>query len=71
MVAGWAISALVVGPLAWSASAAEVDATLRPDALPLAGILAVGAAAVALIVAWLAATVRRQGLDSEYREEVR
>lgn len=71
MAAGWAISALVVGPLAWSASAAEVDATLRPDALPLAGILAVGAAAVALIVAWLAATVRRQGLDSEYREEVR
>ncbi|MBK7822774.1 MAG: hypothetical protein IPJ61_17335 [Tessaracoccus sp.] len=71
MLAGWAISALVVGPLAWSAGSVELDAALRPELLPLAGILAAGAVAVGFVLAGLASSVRRQALDSEYRAEVR
>jgi hypothetical protein len=71
MLAGWAISALVVRPLAWSATTAELNSALSPAVAPLALVLAVGAGAVTAVVAWCAATVRRQALDPEYREEVR
>ncbi|MFT3887675.1 MAG: hypothetical protein QM713_05885 [Arachnia sp.] len=71
LLAGWAISAVVVGPLSGSSGSIALPTSLRPDVLPLVLILAVGAAGVAAIVAWLAAAVRRQALDSEYREEVR
>ena len=71
MLAGWAISALVVRPLAWSATTAELNSALSPAVAPLALVLAVGAGAVTAVVAWCAATVRRQALDAEYREEVR
>lgn len=71
LLSGWAVSALVVGPLAWSSAGAELATPLRPALPPLLALLLAGAVAVALIVAWLARTVRAQALDAEYREEVR
>ena len=57
--------------LAWSSAGAELATPLRPALPPLLALLLAGAVAVALIVAWLARTVRAQALDAEYREEVR
>ena len=74
LAAGWAVGALVVPGLArattqpgWVALPARLSLEL-PLWLALVGVLAL---ALTAVVATVAARVRRQALDAEYREEVR
>ena len=73
-VAGGWVTGLAVGvPVALTATQAHpsFDISLRFDAPLWVALLVAGAASASVIVAWQARTVRRQGLDSTYREEVR
>ncbi|NHB84186.1 ABC transporter permease [Tessaracoccus sp. HDW20] len=71
--AGWAVGGAVAREVALSATLENpsFEVVLRFTWLPWAVILTVGALAAAAVVAWQASLVRRQALDSEYREEVR
>ncbi|GAA4891912.1 hypothetical protein GCM10025789_06140 [Tessaracoccus lubricantis] len=71
--AGIAVAWLVVEPLVSAAQDAgqRFRSPLTPDLLPWALLLAVGAAAVGLILWLVGRAVQRQALDAEYREEVR
>lgn len=73
VLGGWLVSRLVVRPVALTATQDDPSfpTVLRFDWLPWLILLAALAVAATLIVAWQAATVRRQALDSTYREEVR
>ncbi|WP_330998322.1 ABC transporter permease [Georgenia wutianyii] len=73
VVAGWLASAVLVPTLA-RASATDVSPLPlggRLDVLPALGVLAVLAGGLLVVGAALAARVRAQALDAEYREEVR
>lgn len=73
VLAGWGVGWLVVSPVVLTATQTQpsFDLTLRFEWVPWIAMLGVGALVAAAIVAWQAATVRRQALDREYREEVR
>ena len=74
LVAGWLVSWLVVPELSRSttlAGQAELDAPLALEVPLWAGLIGVLLAAVLLLIVALYATVQRQALDREYREEIR
>ena len=73
VASGWAVGWLVVRPVALSAIQQDpsFQVALRYDWRPWMILLAVGALGAACIVAWQAVTVRRQALETGYREEVR
>ncbi|MDO5676077.1 MAG: FtsX-like permease family protein [Propionibacteriaceae bacterium] len=71
--AGWLVSWLTVEHIVRSGSDSGLHfrSPLTPDLPPWLAMLAAGALAVAVILWLLAAAVRKQALDNEYREEVR
>ncbi len=73
VASGWAVGWLVVRPVALSAIQQDpsFQVALRYDWVPWLVLLAAGALGAACIVAWQAVTVRRQALETAYREEVR
>lgn len=72
-LAGWAASALLVPTLARAAATQPSPLPLggRLEVLPALGVLAVFVGGLAVVAAVLAARLRAQALDAEYREEVR
>ncbi|NLE96804.1 MAG: ABC transporter permease [Propionibacterium sp.] len=74
LVAGWVVSRLVVPALA-QATVAPGQVRILPelalDAAPWAGLMALGAVGVALVLVTIGRQVRAEALDDEYREEVR
>ncbi|WP_299278111.1 FtsX-like permease family protein [uncultured Georgenia sp.] len=73
VLAGWAAAALLVPTLARAAATQSSPLPLgsRFDLLPALGALAALAAGLVVVAAAVAARVRAQALDAEYREEVR
>ncbi len=73
VLAGWAASVLLVPTLARAAATQSSPLPLgtRFELLPALGVLAVLTAGLLVVAAALAARVRAQALDAEYREEVR
>lgn len=74
LLAGWLVGALVVPELARSttlAGQAQLPAPLLLEIPLWAGLLVGLLVAFLLLIVVLHATVRRQGLDNEYREEIR
>ncbi|WP_193311426.1 FtsX-like permease family protein [Georgenia satyanarayanai] len=73
VLAGWAASVLLVPTLARAAATQPSPLPLggRLDLLPGLAVLALLAGGLAVVAAVLAARVRAQALDAEYREEVR
>lgn len=73
LAGGWAVALLVVDPLGRAATGGDLPyaPALRGDWPPLVVLLAVGSAAVAVLVGSVAARVRAQARDENYREEVR
>lgn len=74
VLAGWMAAVLLVPTLARAAATQTTSLALgagRLDLLPALGLLAVLAAGLAVVAAVVAARVRSQALDAEYREEVR
>lgn len=73
LAAGWGVSWLTVEPTVRAASdqSIRLGSPLTAEIAPLFALLGAGALIVGVILWLLAAAVRRQALDHEYREEVR
>ena len=74
LAAGLLVARAVVPELARSTTAADqvaLEAPLQLEVVPWAALLVAGAAAVAVVVVAQATRVRRQALDTDYREEIR
>ncbi len=74
LAAGWAVSLVVVPPLARATIApgqVELPAALALHTTPWLALLVLGAAAVSVVLWWLRRRVAADALDTEYREEVR
>lgn len=71
--AGWLVGWLIVDPVTRSARADDIafPTRLTLEVGPWLLLLVLGAVAVGAILFLLSRAVRRQGLDNEYREEVR
>lgn len=74
LTAGWAVSVVVVPPLARATIApgqVGLPASLALHVTPWLALLALGAAAVSVVLWWLLRRVAADAVDAEYREEVR
>lgn len=73
VAAGWAVSWLVVEPIVQAASdnGSTYRSPLTAELGPWAALLGAGALSVLVILWLLAGAVRRQAMDTGYREEVR